>query len=188
MKLLDVLKTVGGEVLRSAVPGGGAILQLVNAALPSGAKLPDNATGSDALVNLSTLPEADRAALLGREFDVTLTQIKENNATLRAMLESDKQNPQSTRPLIARGAFHVTSFVIIVVVSMWAYGLTTKNTELVTAVVNGWPFVLSVVAPLVTLLLAYFGVIKNEHNSRLNAANGQSTSGISAIVGQLLKR
>jgi len=45
MKILDILKTVGGGLISTLVPGGGAIVELINGFLPDDKKLPSNATG-----------------------------------------------------------------------------------------------------------------------------------------------
>ena len=55
--------------------------------------------------------------------------------------------------------------------------------------VEGWQFILAMIAPLVTLLWAYFGVLKTEHKNKLDAANGMSNpSGIAGILSTMLKR
>ena len=124
-----------------------------------------------------------------KEFDVSITQIKESNSTVRAMLESDTKNPHTTRPYIAKGAFHVVAFVVIVTISVWAYGVFIRDDDLVKTVMGGWQFVLAVIGPLVTLLWAYFGVLKQEHKNKLDAANGSSTpAGIAGILSSIIKR
>lgn len=189
MKLWDIVKTVGGAVVRNAVPGGGMLVDVVNGFLPEDKKLPTGATGTDIANVVDRLPPDARAELLGREFDVDITQIQESNATVRAMLEADTRNPHTTRPYIAKGAFHVVAFAVIVAISVWAYGVFTGDKTLVTAVMGGWQFVLAAIGPLVTLLWAYFGVLKQEHKNRLDAAGGgSSTSGLAGVISALVKR
>jgi len=50
--------------------------------------------------------------------------------------------------------------------------------------------VLAVMAPLVTLLYAYFGVLKSEHKNKLDAAAGSAPApaGIAGILSAVLKR
>ncbi|MCP4282554.1 MAG: hypothetical protein GY776_21475, partial [Alteromonas sp.] len=105
MKLLDILGKVGGAVVRAVVPGGGLIVDVINEFLPDDKKLDSGATGSDVSNAVQSLPAEQRAKLLGREFDVDITQIQESNATLQAMLHADTKTPQTTRPYIAKGAF-----------------------------------------------------------------------------------
>lgn len=189
MKLWDIVKTVGGQVIKNTVPGGGLIVDALNAILPGDKKLPSDATGDQINEAVQSLPPEQRAALLDKEFDVELTQIKESNSTLRTMLESDAKNQHSTRPYIAKGAFQVVGFVTLLTSSIWGYAIATGKAEIVKATVSGWPFILSVIGPLVTLLLAYFGVLKKEQKDRLDAASGStSPAGLVGVISGLFKK
>ncbi len=189
MNLLDIAKTVGAAAFSLAVPGGAAILATVNQLLPEGSKLPETATGHDVKSAVSTLPPEQQASLLEKQFDVDIAQIKESNDTLRVMLQSDAANPHSTRPKIAWGSFWLVALVTSVVVSLWAYGVGIQNDLLVKTVMDGWPFVASLVAPFVLLLRSYFGVLKQEQHNRLNAASGNSTQqGIGGIISSIINR
>lgn len=188
MKLLDILGKVGGAVIKAVVPGGGLIVDVVNEFLPDDKKLDSGATGSDISSAVESLPAEQRAQLMAREFDVDITQIQESNSTLRAMLDADTKTPHTTRPYIAKGAFHVVAFVATVVISLWAYGVAVKDEALVTAVMGGWQFVLAVIGPLVTLLWAYFGILKQEQRNKLNAATGSTQAGIAGILSSIIKR
>jgi hypothetical protein len=188
MNIWDIVKTVGSGVL-ATMPGGPLVLGAVNALLPDDQKLPETATGQQIGDAVATLPPEARAELLNKEFEVDITQIKESHSTVRVMLESDAKNPHSTRPYIAKHSFHVIAFAVVVAVSIWGYGVWTKDSTLVKAVVDGWPFILAVIGPFVILLRAYFGVLKNEHKNRLDAAGGKSTpSGIAGIISALTTR
>lgn len=184
MKLLDIIGKVGGAVVKTMVPGGGLIIDVVNEFLPDDKKLPADATGSDMQAAVDKLPPDQRAQLMGREFDV---QIEEHH-TLQAMLQAEQGSTQTTRPRIALGSFQLVAFVTVVVVSLWAYAVAIENEKLVAAVVDGWPFVAAVIAPFVTLLWAYFGVLKNEQRNRLNAANGSTAGPLGGIISKLIKR
>lgn len=186
MKILDILKTVGSGLISTMVPGGPAILALINGVLPADKQLPATATGGDAMLALNAEQHAE---LLSKELDVDITQIKESNDTLRTMLESDAKNPHSTRPYIAKHSFHVLALVTIIVVSAWAYGVFKGDAETVKAVMSGWPFVFAVVAPFVALLRAYFGMLKDEQKNKLDAATGSTQpTGLAAVVSSLIKR
>ena len=76
----------------------------------------------------------------------------------------------------------------MVSISMWAYGIIEANKTIVEAVTDGWPFILSVIAPLVTLLGAYFGILRKEHRARLDAAGGQNNpSGLVGLISNVLR-
>lgn len=185
MKLLDILGKVGGAVVKTMVPGGGLIVDVVNEFLPEDKKLPAEATGTDIANVVDQLPPDKRAELLGREFDVQIEQ----HHTLQAMLQAEQSSQHTTRPRIALGAFHLVAFVSIVAISLWAYAIGAGDEEMVTAVTDGWPFVAAVVGPFVTLLWAYFGVLKQEQKNRLDAAGNRSaSSGFSGLINALVKR
>jgi len=189
MKLWDIVKTVGSGIIKEVVPGGGAILSVINDLLPDDKKLPHTATGYDINNAIETLPPEQRVAVFEKEFDVDITRIKEAGSTLRAMLEFDSQNPHSTRPKIALYSFYVIAFAIVVAISAWGVGVLRSDEDMIKAVVDGWPFILAMIGPLVILLHGYFGVLKIEHKNRLDAAGGNSTpSGIVGILSSLIKR
>lgn len=184
MKLLDILGKVGGAAVKAFVPGGGLIVDVVNEFLPDDKKLPADATGSDMKEAVDSLPPEQRAQLLGREFDVQIEQ----HHTLQAMLQAEQSSQHTTRPRIALGSFQLVAFVSIVAISLWAYAVAIKDDELVAAVTDGWPFVAAVVGPFVTLLWAYFGVLKQEQRNRLNAVNGSTGGALSSIISNIIKR
>jgi hypothetical protein len=190
MKVWDILKSVGSAALQVALPGTGSlIVGAVNELLPDGKKLPAGATGDEINNAIANLPPEQQAAVMEKEFDVEAIQIKESNHTVRDMLASDVSNPHSTRPFIAKGSFYVVSFVVVVAVIVWAYGVLRSDVAIVAAVMGGWQFILAIIGPLVTLLWAYFGVLKQEHKNKLDAAGGLSTpAGIAGILSNIIKR
>ena len=132
-----------------------------------------------------------RSGIVARRFLVHIEtpQPERTYTEIRTMLESDAQNPHTTRPYIAKGAFLVIAFCCIAVVSAWCVGVIKSDAETIKAAQEGSTFVLFTIGPLVTVLLAYFGVLKAEHKNRLDAANGGSSpSGIAGILSAVLKR
>ncbi len=190
MHLWDIVRTIGTGVIASvAGPAAPLILGVINAALPKDKQLPKNATGQQAQDAISALPAAERAQVMDKQLDVNITEIKESHSTVRMMLESDVANPQSTRPRIALGAFHVIAFSIISTTVMWAYAVGIKDAVMVKTIMDGWPFIVGVNGTLATLLLAYFGVLRKEHKQKMDAALGQSpVAGIAGLIGSLIKR
>jgi hypothetical protein len=170
------------------VPGGGLILQAVNEFLPDDKKLPADATGDQIKAVAESLPPEQRAQLLEKEFDVEETQIKESNETLRVMLQADASSTHTTRPYIAKGAFQVVAAVVLIVVALWAYGVGAGDPKMVKTIMDGWPFVLGVIAPFVMLLKAYFGALQRESRQRLDAAGGAPTPGIAGVLTSLIGR
>lgn len=172
MKAWEILKSVGSAVISNVVPGGSAIISLANEFLPDDKKLPGNATGDQALSAINSLPPEQQASVYEKELDVSIEQIRQTHGSLQAMLASEAISQHTTRPKIALGSFRVVSFAIIVAISAWAYGVVTGDAKMIDSVTDGWPFIAAVVAPLVTLLWAYFGVLKQEAKDKLTAASG----------------
>ena len=186
MKLWDFAQKIGAAAIATAVPGGPLILQGINELLPEDKKLPEAATGTDLVTAVESLPPEQRVALMDKELDVELTQIKESNATLRAMLEADAAGTHTTRPYIARGSFQLVAAVSLIVISIWAYAVATGNVGLVKEVMSGWQFVAAVLAPFIGLLWAYFGILKQEQRNRLDAASGNTNpGGLAGIISAL---
>lgn len=183
MKLFDILKKVGGGIIKTVIPGSG-IISVVNEILTGDDKLSDDATGDDVSRAISSLPSAERTQLLNREFDVKIEKLK----TIQTMLTADAMTPHTTRPYIAKQSFHVVALVTIAIIGMWSYGVGTANAIMIKAIMEGWPFILAVTAPLVVILQAYFGVLKSEQKNKLDASNGISQpSGIAGFIGNLIK-
>lgn len=184
MKLLNILKQVGGGIIKSVIPGSG-IIGVVNGLLSSGNKLSADASGDDASRAIAHLSEGDRITLLNREFDVKIEKLK----TIQSMLSADAIMPHTTRPYIAKQAFHIVAFSTVVIVGMWGYAVATANEVMIKAITEGWPFILAVTAPLVVILQAYFGVLKSEQKNKLDAGNGVShAEGLGAFIGNIFKR
>lgn len=184
-KLWDIVKTVGSTVLSEAVPFGGVIVSAINAVAPDHLKLPENATGKQAQAVINQLTPEQQKGLVDMQFKFDITELKETNHTLRTMIESDAKNPHSTRPFIAKWSFITIAFCCVVLVITWAYGVWADKQDIVKAVNDSYMFVLSVTAPLATLLYAYFGILKQEHKNRLDAVNGFEGGG---IVSKFLNR
>lgn len=188
MKLLEILRKVGSSIIREVVPGGGLIIDAVNAFLPDDKKLDSKATGLDIGSAVASLPTEAQAQLMEKQFDVEITQIKESYDTVRVMLESDAKNPQSTRPKIALGSFQLVRIVLLTVVALWAYGVASADKELIKSVVDGWAFIAVLIGTPTTVLLSYFGVLKQEHKQRLNAATGHKEIGIIGSIAKLIRK
>lgn len=187
MNIWGIIKSVGSRVVEEVIPGGGLIIDAVNAILPDEKKLPSSATGADLESAVNAMTPEQRTQIEMKKFDVDITQIKESNSTLRTMLSADAVTPHTTRPYIAKGSFHVVAFVIITVISIWAYGVSTNRVEVVKAVMEGWKFILAVIGPLVSLLWAYFGILRKENKTKVETAGGVAPTNIVSTVAGLLR-
>jgi len=189
MNLFEIAKRVGTGLIRELVPGGGLLIDVVNEILPDGQKLPQNATGTMLETAAKGLPPEQQAALMLKQFDVQINETTQSNETLRSMLASEAITPQSTRPKMALGAFHLTAALTIMITSGWLYGvLVGPKDSIAKTIMEGWPFVVALINPFVVLMWAYFGILKQEQKNKLDAANG-FTHASTALekIGQIFK-
>ena len=188
MNLGDILKTVGSGLIKTLVPGGGMIIDVVNGFLPDDKKLPNDATGEQAQSAINGLPPEQRASVLEKEYDVKIEQIKQSYGALNTMLSANAKSTHTTRPKIAYQAFQVIAFSTISVISAWSFAVVTGNVNMIAKIESSWLFVLGVITPLVTVLHAYFGVLRDETKDRFNAAQGHKVDPVSGLIGKLFKR
>lgn len=109
-----------------------------------------------------------------------------SNLTVQQMLISEANATQTTRPYIAKQAFHVLAFAVICVTSIFCYAVWQGDAKMLKALISGEWFILTMVAPLVTILLAYFGVVRSENQNKVNAATGNKTA-FQSIVEKITK-
>jgi len=190
MNFKDILKTVGTGIFKEVVPGGSAILGVLNEILPAGKQLSATATGAELAAQIDKLPESQRAKVLERQFDVEITELKEQGATRRAMLDAEAASGQSTRPKIAWGSFLITAFISGLVALALLLAVGMGKPDMVVAIGSAWPLITGILAPFIYLLRAYFGDLKGEHENRINAAQGLPAVATMAggMLAKLLKR
>lgn len=173
MKLLDVLAKVGTSILADVVPGGNAILSVVNGFLPKEKQVLAGATGNDISNIINELPNDKRSELLSKEFDVEITEIKEHTKVITALGEVDKTG-NSTRPFIALMMAWVVSFAIVGLVVMLGIAIHGKDAVTVKAVGDNWPLVLALLGIPSGLLRAYFGMRTKEKQQKYQALTNTS--------------
>jgi hypothetical protein len=180
MKLKDFLKTAGTRLLKE-IPGVEVVLDVVEAAT---GKRPESTQSVSEMVE--SLPVELRAGIL----ELHVQTVQEQGATVRAMLVAEANSTHTTRPKIAWWAFVTTALVTLVVAALWAYAVAIRDVQLVLAVTDGWPWVIALLGPFVAWLNAYFGVLKTEHQNRLDAITGGKTkpTGIAGIIEAVTKR
>lgn len=188
MDLWDIAKTVGSEVITKMVPGGAAMLATLNAFLPPDKRLPDNATGTQVDQAINQLTPTEKATLLKKKYDVDIAKIRQGNATLRAMLDSEARSPHSTRPAIAMGCFLVLAFFAGCIAAAIVWCVVHGQTETLAAMEGLTLLIGSVTVTFAYVLKAYFGILSQESRDKQNAANGfQNTAALSSLVGALKK-
>jgi len=188
MKLWDIVKNVGALAFSSAVPGGSLILGAVNSFLPDDKKLPEGATGDDVSKAINTLPPEQQSEVLMKEFDVKIEEIKQSHNSLQTMLKANAESKHTTRPKIAYQSFQILAFSVVVVITVWAYAIITGDAEIITIINDSYLFIGVLVAPLVTVLHASFGVLTQESENRLNDAQGHKVDPVGGLISKLFKK
>ena len=171
MDFKSILKTVGGGLISELVPGGSFIVKAINGFLPDDKKLPENATGEQAKSAIDSLPPDIQAQVLCKEYDVKIEEIRGFTDRFKAMADVDKSG-NTTRPEIAMMMAQVVCFTIIVVVSMYAYAITSHDTNMIKAINDGWPMLTAIIATPTALLRAYFAMRTKEKQHKYEATTG----------------
>lgn len=180
-----LIKKIGSGIIKNVVPGGNLLVDAINLVLPGDKQLSKDATGDDLGAIAESLPPGQKLKLLAREFDVKIEEQK----TLQAMLVAEGTAKHTTRPYIAKGAFQVIAFSIIIIIVIWSYAVINDKSVMVKAVMEGWPFILAITAPFSVILQAYFGVLRKENKDKMDAANGisQPTGFLGSVISKLIK-
>jgi len=173
MKLGEILAKVGSTIVKSVVPGGGLIIDLVNGFLPEGKKLPEDATGEQVNQVVKTLPSEQQSQIYLKEIDVELAEISSWTQVQGSLAEADKAGA-STRPKIALMMAYIVGFVVLSFSSMWIVAIFRDQVEMVRRLADSWPLMLTIVATPTALLRAYFGMRSKEKKERYSAAMGQA--------------
>ena len=111
MNLKNILISAGSAIFKNAVPGGDAILNVVNDLLPDDKKLPIHATGDEVKNAIDALPADQRASIMLKEFDVEIAEIN-NWSKIQASLSDADKAGASSRPFIARMMAWVVLFSV----------------------------------------------------------------------------
>lgn len=170
MKLKDILFSVGSSVIKSVVPGGGVVLDLINNLLPNDKKLGQKTTGEEAIAAIESLPAEQKASLMEKQLDVEIAEIN-NWSKIQASLASADIAGSSTRPEIAVMMSQVVSFTIIVFISILAVAIIQKQEGMIKVISELWPLMLAILGLPIGLLRSYFGMRSKEKKSRYQAAS-----------------
>lgn len=182
MNIGAILKKVGTAVIRDAIPGGGLVIDIVNAFLPDDKRLPDEATGSQALREISTLPAEQQVILMSKELDVEIAEINGWSQVVESLARADEAG-SSTRPQIAVDMAKVVAFSVVVAISAWAVAIITGKADLLKSLNDSWGLILTILGTPTALLRSYFGLRSDEKKSRYAAATGGPvSSGVLASV------
>lgn len=183
MDIGSIIKKVGGAVVKSVIPGGGLIIDLVNELLPNDNQLGGSATGTDIEAAINGLPPGERDKLLAKKLDIEETEIKEWSNVVSTLAQADAAG-SSTRPKIALLMAYIVAGTISLFVIVWAGAMAFGGAETLKQLGDFWPMMLAILGPPITLLRAYFGMRTKEKQARYSGAFGMPMPGglISTIV------
>jgi len=185
MKLGSILTKIGSSIIRDVVPGGGLIIDAVNAFLPQDKKLPENATGRQATQAVNTLTPDQQAQILSKELDVEIAEIT-SWAQIQDSLARADQSGSSTRPRIALMMAEIVGFVVVAFASMFIIAIFRDQTDMIEKLTNAWPLILAVIATPTVLLRAYFGMRTKEKKARYQMAAGNMEEPNTSIWGDII--
>lgn len=172
MNIGKILLGVGEAVVSTMVPGASAIIKMVNSFLPEDNKLPDTATGSQVTSAIASLTPDQQAAVMSKELDVEIENIRGNVSIVQSMNEADGPG-NSTRPMIAdRMAWLVTigdGFFVFAV----GWAILTKDYTTIKALEGAWMLMLAILATPTALLIRYFNARTDEKKARYAVMAGQ---------------
>ncbi len=182
MKVSDIL-TAAATVGSMFFPALGPVINLANTLLPADKQVPESATGDDVAEAIKGLPMDRQAMILSADIDLKKTEILEHTKITSVLAKTDITG-NSTRPAIADDFAKVISFVIILMVSMWAYAVMTGNKEMLGIIQDSWQMILAVTVPPLAVIRSYFGMRTDEKNTRQFAARGLNAPlrGIANVV------
>jgi len=148
--------------LLSSTPLGVAAIPVINAMLPNGKKLPENATGQDASNVIAELPPEQQVKIELAEINLLVEEEKGRTDRYVAMSQADGQE---TRAKIVNKAMNTLIGLSVVFVLAIAYVYLTEGAEAAfnyqLAVVFG-----SVTGTFAYVVRAYFGDLRTETKSR----------------------
>ncbi len=183
MNIGKVLLDVGEAVVSTMVPGGPAIIKLVNSFLPEDKKLPETATGTQVSSAIATLPPDQQAAVMLKELDVEIEDIRGNVSIVQSMNEADGPG-NSTRPMIAdRMAWAICGGVWVFILAI-AWAIVTKDAATISALNPAWMLMALVLGVPSTVVLRYFNARTDEKKARYAVMAGQEApaSGLANII------
>ncbi len=126
--------------------------------------------------------------LLIKELDVEIEEIRGFTQVQEALNKADESG-KSTRPAIANIMAYLVAFVVITFSSIWAYAIGANKVEMIKALQESWPLMLTVLGTPTALLRAYFGMRTKEKKARYElAAGAKQDPGVLGTIAGLFKK
>lgn len=169
----SILGRVGSAIVKDVVPGGGLLVDAINAFLPVDKQLPANATGAQATAAVATLPPDQQASVLSKEVDLDIAEVNAWARVQGSLADADKSGA-STRPAIAKMMAWTVVYAVIAFVTAWIICIAYHQDATLKVLGDSWPLMVTVLGTPTALLRAYFAMRTREKRARYSAAVGQA--------------
>jgi hypothetical protein len=162
MKFSDVFQAIKpfASVAASFIPGGPAVVGLLNSVLPEDKKLPSAATGQQIMDAHSSLTSDQRSSLAEKKIDLKIAQEEGWTERYKAMTAADGH---STRPKIALEVARAFLVCYILIGAAMAWAIFEEMVSLESM----WPTLLAFLGIPLGILNKYFGELRKEQSNRL---------------------
>jgi len=171
MKLRDILRGAA-TIMGTLHPGIGAAIGLVNNFLPDDKKIPESSTGAEVQAAIATLTPGQQSSIMEREIDLKISQEEGWTERYKAMCQSDGQETR-VRAVLDREARRAPT------VPIHRKPSTGRNLSENSSI---WMVFGILVSTPTTLLMNYFGNLRNEQANRQTAISGQKMPSPASIM------
>lgn len=185
MNILNIIKSAGTRLIKDVVPGGGLAIAAINALLPGGTNIPEDATGDDLEAAVNSLPADQRESILSKQIDLKITE-SNNWASIQDAHATADASGSSTRPEIAMMMAKVVALSVLLNSIALLAAVLLGNQEVIKALSDAWPLILAILGTPTILLKAYFGLRTQEKKARYAASIG-SDAGAGGIASSLIQ-
>ena len=187
MKFKSILRGVAA-VAGTLNPGVGAAIALINNFLPDNKRLPETATGAQAMGAYETLTDSAKAKVDAgaAEFEHLLGMEQEYTSQWVAMNQAD-QSGSATRPKVVLMFAYLIFMVSAAFITYLFVALINEGTEGVKAVADLWPLLAAATSVPSTVILSYFNHRGKEKRTRYAVMNGHAPNTIGGIVSMFMR-
>jgi hypothetical protein len=182
MKIKDILRAAA-SVSAIGYPPLAAALPLINSLLPQNEHIAEHDTGDYIAARIAGLSPEQQARINDSEIDLEKTKVIEHTKIQQALAEVDITG-RSTRPETVTKLTNTVCFTVIAVVTVWCISIINSDKDMAGSIIDGWPMIIALIAPMLAVIRSYFGMRTDEKNTRQHMAHGadKPLNGLAGIV------
>ena len=170
LRILGPAIRVAGTAATVVNPALAPVLGVINAALPDGRKLAEDATGRQIVEAYEGIEDKEA---IDRRLDEMELELQHATDNLSLMVAAEKAGA-GTRPFIAALMAWTVALQVFGVIGILLVAVARQDHESLDMMGRAWPLVMATVATPTVLLRSYFGLRTAEKKSRYAAATGQN--------------